>query len=122
MAEYIERGALIADIGETVIFTVREGATLPNAEMRGANKVIDRIKSASAADVVEVRHGEWEITKKVLTSSNPYIDDDYYIRVECSECGFRVQETRGGYGYAKPITTNYCPNCGAKMDGKGEGE
>ncbi len=52
--EYIEREALLKDISETVIFTVRGGTPLPNAEMRGANKVIDRVKSAKAADVVEV--------------------------------------------------------------------
>ena len=42
-----------------------------------------------AADVVPVRHGQW-----LLDGS-------------CSEC------------LANPLTThkNYCPNCGAKMDG-----
>ncbi len=54
MAEYIKREALLSVIDETVVFTVREGATLPNAEMRGARKVIDRIKSAPTADVVAV--------------------------------------------------------------------
>ena len=52
--EYIDREGLLFDIGQTVIFTVRSGMKLPTAEMRGANKVVDRIKSASAADVVKV--------------------------------------------------------------------
>ena len=52
--EYIERGTLLKDISETVLFTVREGAKLPTTEMRGANKVIHQIKSAPTADVVEV--------------------------------------------------------------------
>ena len=52
--EYIDREALMKDINETVIFTVRGDAKRPNAEMRGANKVKDRIMSAPAADVVEV--------------------------------------------------------------------
>lgn len=54
MAEYIEREKLLQDISETVVFTVRKGTPLPNAEMRGANKVIDQIKSAPTVDVVEV--------------------------------------------------------------------
>lgn len=54
MAEYIEREELLKDINETVVFTVRNGVKLPTSEMRGANKVIDRIKSAPTADVVEV--------------------------------------------------------------------
>ena len=54
MAEYIEREKLLQDISECVVFTVRKGTPLPNAEMRGANKVIDRVKSAPTADVVKV--------------------------------------------------------------------
>ena len=52
MAEYIEREALLKDISESVVFTVR--GEKPSLEIRGANKVIDRIKSAPTADVVEV--------------------------------------------------------------------
>lgn len=52
--EYIKREALLEEISETVVFTVKKGTPLPTSEMRGANKVIDRIKSAPAADVVEV--------------------------------------------------------------------
>ena len=54
MAEYIEREKLLQDISETVVFTVRKGTPLPNAEMRGANKVIDRVKSATTEDVIKV--------------------------------------------------------------------
>lgn len=54
MAEYIEREKLLKDISDTVVFTVRKGTPLPTTEMRGANKVIDRIKSAPTADVVKV--------------------------------------------------------------------
>ena len=32
--EYIERGEVLSDIGETVIFTVRNGVKLPTAERR----------------------------------------------------------------------------------------
>lgn len=52
MAEYIEREALLKDISESVVFTVRSDK--PSLEIRGANKVIDRIKLAPTADVVEV--------------------------------------------------------------------
>ena len=54
MPEHIKREAVIKDIEDNVIFTVRGGAKLPTAEMRGANKVIDRIKNQPTADVVEV--------------------------------------------------------------------
>lgn len=48
--EYISREALLQDISDAVRFTVKSGE--PSAEMRGANKIIDRIRSAPAADVV----------------------------------------------------------------------
>ena len=52
----------------------------------------DKIKTIPAANVAEVRHGEW-------INHNTY--------VECSLCG------------AMPYNpSTYCPECGAKMDGK----
>lgn len=54
MAEYIERKSLMENIHETVLFTVRENEKMPTAQMRGANKVIDRILRAPTADVVEI--------------------------------------------------------------------
>lgn len=107
MPEYIEREALIKDINETVVFTVRKGVQLPTAEMRGANKVIDRIKSSPTADVIEVRHGEW------LEFEDNFLDTLY----QCSACkeDFVLIE-----GTPSENRWNYCPNCGAKMDGKGD--
>ena len=52
MDEYISRNALMRDLSESLIFSVRDG--LIGEEIRGANKVIDRIKAAPVADVVEV--------------------------------------------------------------------
>lgn len=52
MAEYIEREALLQDIEAAVCFMVKTGTI--SAEMRGANKIIDRIKCAPAADVEPV--------------------------------------------------------------------
>lgn len=100
MPEYIEREALLKDIGETVLFTVRENAKLPTAEMRGANKVIDRIKSTPTADVQEVKHGEWEWfahNSKTFTCSNCHITQTVNV-------------------YNDKIMFNYCPYCGARMD------
>ena len=56
-----------------------------------------------AADVAPVRHGRW-IEHKHFNHDH-YIDSTY----ECSECN--VEE---------PLTSDYCPNCGAKMDGGAE--
>lgn len=55
-------------------------------------------------------HGHWEI-----------IPDDYFdlVEMKCSVCG----ESWGFEDYEDCIPQNYhyCPNCGAKMDGDGNG-
>ena len=65
-----------------------------------------------AADVVEVRHGVWELHGN---------DDDIGCSYFCSKCGANYDED-WFYEHGYFIQFNYCPNCGAKMDGKGEGE
>lgn len=118
MAKYIDREALLKDIGESVVFTVRSGQ--PSAELKGANKIIDRIKSAPTADVVEVRHGEWVVNAWDGKDwcITPYIPRQHTDPF-CSRCKEpAMRGTRSGQ-YEASI---YCPNCGAKMDGKGDGE
>ena len=61
------------------------------------------IRKIQAADVVPVRHGLWEYY-------DTYIDGITIFRCTC--CG-DLQSGRDGWGWKK----NYCPNCGAKMDG-----
>jgi hypothetical protein len=60
--------------------------------------IIDEIEEAPTVDVVEVVHGRW------LTDSATGISF-------CSECNCDAVEA----------DTNYCPECGAKMDGDGNG-
>ena len=90
MARYIDADFLLKDIRESVVFSVRDAKTSP--ELRGARKIIDRIENAPTVDVVEVKHGEWD-------------NNGGFYR--CSEC---INYTNYDY--------DYCPYCGAKMDGK----
>ena len=72
-----------------------------NEYVYDANAVLDSIDAQPTVDAVEVVHGRW-------------IDTDYKpdIYCKCSVCGRRVYAYDDGY--------NYCPNCGAKMDGGNE--
>ena len=80
-------------------------------------------------DAVEVVHGEW-----VLTAHKEYANCRWNVTAECSECHHRKGEVYAGFfvGFhddvvrdtildnAKSVKRdNYCPNCGAKMDGDG---
>lgn len=64
-----------------------------------------RIKELPAADVEEVKHGKWiEVQKENIWN-------DIVPVLECSACGKYTVGTRGIM-----TKSNYCPNCGAKMD------
>jgi hypothetical protein len=68
-----------------------------------ADNIKTDIGTLPAADVVEVRHGEWE---------GGMFTDEVYYKEQCSICGEWSYDCGG----------SYCPYCGSKMDGKGEGE
>lgn len=64
-----------------------------------------RIKELPAADVAEVKHGKWiEVQKENIWN-------DIVPVLECSACGKYTVGTRGIM-----TKSNYCPNCGAKMN------
>ena len=91
--EYIDREAALQALKS-------EGIT---RNMRAYKKVQD----IQAADVASVRHGRW------------IWDDDGYLR--CSRCIKKAPVLTQYQDEPVTTTTNYCPNCGAKMDGE-EGE
>ena len=91
MSEYIERGALL----ELETF-------LQDADGFEHSAVLSvDIRSAKSADVVEVEHGHWE-------EEDVYWDEGILcFDFSCSLCGEVVHDMH-----------NYCPECGAKMDGE----
>ena len=96
MAEYIERNALISDISETVIFSGKPGHT--SAEMRGANKVIDRIREAPAADVVEVvRCGKCIFAKPMTKTEKELYSHECIVCLQLSPYGSRIVMSSDSY-------------------------
>lgn len=59
----------------------------------------DLIEKIPTADVQEVRHGKWELIEKNVS--------------KCSACGC-TRNIKTQFGW------NFCPVCGAKIDGGGE--
>lgn len=78
-----------------------ERACMSDKNCEDMQDVIYKLRDYPTADVVEVRHGHW------------IRYDDLVVSCECSVCGekFNLYED-DVLGYP------YCPNCGAKMDGK----
>ena len=62
------------------------------------------IEDAPTVDAVEVVHGHW-----YKAPHHPY---------RCSYCGEMALLDMYGESHER---SNYCPNCGAKMDGDGNG-
>lgn len=69
------------------------------------------IDETPAADVQEVKHGKW-IAKKIIKESYNY--GVPYEIFRCSECLYMLSEN----GLVRRY--NYCPHCGARMDGEEE--
>lgn len=63
---------------------------------------IIQLDTILSADVAPVKHGHW------IEQEN-WVPDDYYYT--CSVCGEDYNTIDGSPDY------NYCPNCGARMDG-----
>lgn len=101
MSRYIDADALIAEMERCSYETWSKGVN--TVWWAQAVKVKDNIKECikrqPTADVVEVRHGEYYNTR---------FTDGAFYQEQCSICG------EWTYEYGK----NYCPNCGAKMDGE----
>lgn len=92
MAEYIDLNEAIIDFG----FEWDDIAPT-------RDEFINFLKSRKRANVKEIVYGKWIPTKY------PFMNECE----DCSSCGYR---TVWGHRY------NYCPNCGAKMDGCNEPE
>ena len=69
-----------------------------NKKLMTKDIAIGEIKNLPTADVVEVKHGEWKWNRGC-----GYDEPQYY----CSLCT----------GDSDTGRDNYCPNCGARMDG-----
>lgn len=79
------------------------------------NDIIDMVNEMPAADVVEVKHGEWKTDRKEIVVR---YGDEYEVHIPyCSECGWKRSNV---YEYLGPgkVKWNFCPECGADMRNK----
>lgn len=107
MAEYIERYKILGYMDLVVIHA--RGVAGNDSILKKVTDIVenmrDLVAEAPAADVVPVVHGRWEIKT-----------DDYDCEyAKCSACGEEFYDANED---TIDITFNYCPNCGARMDGE----
>jgi hypothetical protein len=83
-----------------LVYAIHQSDDRLNSSIWETDEIVDEIIRAYTVDAVEVVHGH-----------NTYDHDSAF---ECSVCGWSDWDTLTGDG-----KYNYCPNCGAKMDGDG---
>lgn len=98
MDECIDRGTAIAKLTALEV-------TDQNATMTDAKRVLADIP---AADVAPVVHGRWDNVPNTYMS---VISKDRAYHGNATTCSVCHEVNPNAY------KTNYCPNCGAKMDG-----
>ena len=94
MAEYINRAELISNLKE---FANEQLTTL----------IENLIQKQPTADVAEVRHGKWLTWEEQFPDRKPTKKNN--LGVFCNNC----------HSHADNMT-DFCPNCGARMDGDEE--
>lgn len=102
MKEYIERAA--------VEKFIEDGLNNPDKNKafgHDAIEIMAEIHYMPAADVAEVKHGRWLTT------------DAYPHHLYCSVC-YKTYAKNAKWVNELDLPTNYCPNCGARMDKEDE--
>lgn len=138
MAEYIEREAL-----RKILENWRDAhADVDDEQGCGLlEDVIWEVDAQPAADVAPVMHGRWIFTKRHLWYKDENgnidewrVDNGFHNGPECQIChtafcehctpDWSTTECEIGHYYcsecaetSRDAHENYCPNCGAKMDG-----
>ena len=123
MPEYIEREALRDELLNISIDTSNlYGCGI----LEGLDRATKRLNEQPAADVTPVRHGRW-----ILEANKERTNCRWNVTAECSECCDEKKEIWGGFFpnvpdcIARDVAlvsaesvklSNFCPNCGAKMD------
>ena len=100
MAKYIDREDLVEWLKRIPLKDLSDGRGLCRVIFEDDFKrAIKKIPKGIIVDVAPVRHGRWIEQEKYT----------FGVMYDCSICGDRILDN--GHSW------NYCPNCGAIMDG-----
>ena len=119
MDEYIKREAALHEIERREVLMVGDKRISVDA-------MKSFIKNRPAADVAPVVHGRW-----IMEAHDERVNYRWNVTAECSECCDEQKEIWAGFFpnvppcIARDVAlisaesvklSNYCPNCGARMD------
>ena len=104
MAEYIDREALEKNLNERLAYLLDKNGPY-DYFTDGYDEAVSTVEEFPAADVAPVVHGRWD-------DSGRYTFPSGNAAVRCTNCGCALTESE-----YRLNNWNYCPVCGAKMDG-----
>ena len=95
--EYVEKHIIVGD------------SDFLRGYMAGIKGMEEQLSALPAVDAVEVVHGRWG-TEKCNHKPHRIKNPEKWVIYKCSVCCYSNGRKQ----------SNYCPNCGAKMDGEGK--
>jgi len=102
MNDYIERQAMLDAVDKLKIIPSLDGTGKPTPTEDFRVQFLGTVLKVTAADVVPVVYGHW------IRHDDADIVEGYYVpEYECSKCGAWKKDD-----------SDFCPDCGARMDGK----
>ena len=109
MTEYIDRESLRNAVESIDWYSVFRGKLTVGAKssenpLYKANDIYSAIDNAPTADVAPVQHGRWLTWEEKFPGEKPRRSNN--LGVFCDKCNTHADNR-----------TDFCPNCGAKMDG-----
>ena len=104
MAKYIDREALEVELNHRLNFLMGENGEYDHYTS-GFDEAVTRVENFPDADVAPVVHGRWD-------DSGRYTYPSGNTAVRCTNCGCALTESE-----YRLNNWNYCPVCGARMDG-----
>lgn len=109
MAEYFEREALEKRLNERLAYLLDKNGPYDHYT-DGYDEAVNTVEEFPAADVVPVVHGWWEREPSSYWRWTP--SGAVAVTRTTYRCGL--------CGRGTAVKSNYCPNCGTKMDGGAE--
>ena len=118
--DLISRNALLKEFRDFKDMDCPSGHTIT------ADYMIEYVENVPAVEAEAVRHGRW-----ILEAHDERVNCRWNVTARCSECSDEENEIWAGFFpgvpdcIAKDVAlqdarqvklSNYCPNCGAKMD------
>ena len=119
----------LIDADSLGIGKAKRSVFIEKAYADGWNSAVEIINQAETVDAAPVVHGYW-----ILEAHKERANCRWNVTAECSECCDEQKEIWAGFFHnvpdylardvslisAKEVElSNYCPNCGAKMDWEG---